>query len=402
MMKTKRFMCLVIASLLVSVGCASSPNIDKYITKDNPYKDVKISDKFGKWPEKKGNPYYSSQVGTWFTVWWTAKGAKTFDHWTHQNWTRVKPVDYGYYSSGDEDYLTHVLLRLKYIGIDFIALDDTNGHWNDYGLIAENMAACYRVADRLGENSPKVAVCSGGPLRDKEFEEQRRELDAYYDEYVKKHPEAYYNWKGKPLAVMYLAGSAGQRIEDDRFTIRYGTGLATWQNRTKNTDVFKTQGNWAWVFDLQNPGSEVMGTQPGYNKAHQGSSMMVVERESGAHYIEQWLAAMKQNPEVILIPSYNDHAEETGWEATAPIRPAIASAAQDVPGEDPYLYEKITEGYLALRYGFIEGFHYRVENTNQVKVFENGRLKNVAAPDPLKEPVIILPEGYLEWFKKRS
>ena len=122
MMKTKLFMCLVIASLLTSVGCAASVDVGKYITSDNPYKDVKIIDKFGKWPEQKGEPYYSSQVGTWYTVWWTAKGARTFDHWTAKDWTRVKPVDYGYYSSGDEDYLTHVLLRLKYIGIDFIGI----------------------------------------------------------------------------------------------------------------------------------------------------------------------------------------------------------------------------------------------------------------------------------------
>ena len=165
--------------------------------------------------------------------------------------------------------------------------------------------------------------------------------------------------------------------------------------------MFKTQGNWAWVFDLQNPGSEVMGAQPGYNKAHQGSSMKFVERRSGAHYIEQWLAAIKQNPECIIIPSYNDHAEETGWEATVPVRPAIASAAQDVPGEDPYIYEKINEGYLALRYGFIEGFYYRVENSEQVFVYKNGTLEKTEAPNPIKEPVIVLPEGYLNWVSKQ-
>jgi hypothetical protein len=380
---------------------AENVDIDKYITSDNPYSHIKVIDKFGKWPEKKGDPYYSSQVGTWFTVWWTAWGAKTFDHWTRKDWTRVKPVDYGYYSSGDEDYLTHVLLRMKYIGIDFIALDDTNGHWNDHNMIAENMASVFKVADRLGTCSPKVSICTGGPLRNGDIKEQRRELDAYCKDYVKKHPDACYKWKGKPLVVMYLAGEANRRIEDDRFTIRYGTGLATWQNSAKNNEMFKTLGNWAWVFDLQNPGSEVMGAQPGYNKAHQGGSMKFVERRSGANYIDQWLGAIKQNPECIMIPSYNDHAEETGWEATVPLRPAIASAAQDVSGEDPYLYEKITEGYLALRYGFIEGFHYRVENSSQVLIFKHGKLKQAKAPNPLKEPVIILPEDYLEWVMLR-
>ena len=63
---------------------------------------------------------------------------------------------------------------------------------------------------------------------------------------------------------------------------------------------------------------------------------------------------------MIIIPSYNDHAEETGWEATVPIRPpSNENCDQGTEGEDPYLYEKITEAYLALRYGFIDGFMYR-------------------------------------------
>jgi hypothetical protein len=372
------------------------------IAADSPYRDVKIIDKFGKWPEKEGEPYYSSQVGTWFTVWWSAKGGKTFDFWTRENWTRLKPLDYGYYCSGDEDYLISVLIRLKYIGIDFIALDDTNGHWNAHGVIAENIASCFQTADSLGDRSPQVAICSGHHLRANERDAQRRELDHYYSEFVEKHPDAFFHWKGKPMVVMYLAGAAGRRMEDDRFTIRYGTGLATWQNRTEDTHLFETEGNWAWVFDIQNPDSEVMGTQPGYNKAHQGNPMKPVPRESGKRYIAQWLAAIKRNPECIVIPSYNDHAEETGWEATLPTRPAITSAAQDVPGEDPYLYEKITEGYLALRYGFIESFHYRVEGSDQVFVFEAGELEKADARNPLIDPVIVLPDDYLKWYRSRS
>lgn len=34
------------------------------ITADNKYKDVAIYDKFGAWPAKTGETYYSSQVGT--------------------------------------------------------------------------------------------------------------------------------------------------------------------------------------------------------------------------------------------------------------------------------------------------------------------------------------------------
>jgi len=93
-MMKKKMLLSYLALAIVSVGYASSPDVDKYITQDDPYKAVKVVDKFGKWPEQKGDPYYSSQVGTWFTVWWTAKGARTFDfHWIQE--TRVKPVAAG-------------------------------------------------------------------------------------------------------------------------------------------------------------------------------------------------------------------------------------------------------------------------------------------------------------------
>ncbi len=392
-------LCVLVS--LILVHSAVGVDVDRHLTPDNPFREIKVINKFGEWPAKEGEPYYSSKVGTWFTVWWTEEGAKTFDHWTKEDWTRVKPVDYGYYSSGDEHYLTHVLLRLKAIGIDFIALDDTNGHWNDYGLIARNMEAVYRGADRLGEDAPQVTIATGRPLREGDYREQRRELNAYYEKFVKKHPDAFFNWRGKPLVIMYLAGQSGQRMRDRRFTLRYGTGLATWQHRARDTDIFRTTGNWAWVFDLQNPGSEVMGAQPGYNKAHQGAPIDPVPRMIGGHYINQWLEAIKQNPEVIIIPSYNDHAEETGWEATVPLRPAIPEAAQDTIGEDPYLYEKITEAYLALRYGFIEGFYYREEGSNDLYRYLNGALTESEPPNPLQEPVIIVPAGYFEWHAAR-
>ena len=73
-----------------------------------------------------------------------------------------------------------------------------------------------------------------------------------------------------------------------------------------------------------------------------------------------------------------------------------------MPGEDPYLYEKITEGYLALRYGFIESFHYRVEGSDQVFVFEAGELEKADARNPLIDPVIVLPDDYLKWYRSRS
>ncbi len=375
------------------------------ITADNKYKDVPIYDKFGAWPSKTGETYYDAQVGTWFTVWWTEEGARTYDHWYRKDMCRLKPVDYGYYSSGDSDYLTSVFARLDYIGIDFILLDDTNGHDADYGLVAKNMFKCFQTANALGEYAPKIAIATGGPIRDQEnAKKQQAEFDAYYKSYYQKFPDTFYHYEGKPLLVMYMAHKVDTRLADsqNRFTQKYGTGFISWQNNGTTASFYEKQGNWGWVFDMQNKGSEIMGVQPGYNKAHQGVDIESFPRDNGVRYTQMWLDAIKENPKVIMIPSYNDHAEETGWEATTPIRKGAEGSAPDVEGEDPYVYEKITEAYLALRYGYIEGFFYKIEGTTQVYQCKEGYLEKVSADAPGREPVILLPEGYMEWELSRN
>ncbi|NLN03801.1 MAG: hypothetical protein GX166_03125, partial [Clostridiaceae bacterium] len=174
----KKLIILVVTFSLFAAGCSNTSVTEKervervpnptpdVIKPDNKYANVPVYDKFGQWPLKDGEEYYSSKVGTWFTVWWTDESQPTHDHWFAEGWTRLKPVDYGYYSSGDEDYLTSVLSRLKYIGIDYLVLDDTNGHWNDFGLIAKNIDQVFKVAHELGEFSPQIAIATGGPLRD--------------------------------------------------------------------------------------------------------------------------------------------------------------------------------------------------------------------------------------------
>lgn len=378
------------------------------ITSDNKYTDVPIYDKFGAWPQKTGDEYYSSEVGCWYTLWWQAKGHASYDLWYRSDWTRLKPVDYGYYCSGDSDYLTSVLARMKYIDIDFMLLDDTNspetGYFSD---IANNLYQVYKTANKMNGFTPKLAIATGGAIRDfNNAQQQQDDFDRYYGVLYKRYTELYYHYEGKPLLLMYVANKPDVRYQDDknRFTQRYGTGFISWQNLTQDTELYTTQGNWGWVWDMQNEGTEVIGVQPGYNKGHQGPYFKPFPRDNGVRYTQMWLDAIKKNPKFILIASYNDHAEETGWEATVPIRKPISTAAQDVEGEDPYVYEKITEAYMALRYGYIEGFFYKVEGTKQLYQCVNGYLTKVkaSAAETAGEPVILLPEGYIEWELNRN
>lgn len=85
-----------------------------------------------------------------------------------------------------------------------------------------------------------------------------------------------------------------------------------------------------------------------------------------------------------------------------PIRAGAAGSANDYPNENPYVYEKITEAYLALRYGYIEGFFYQVEGTTQVYQCVDGYLEKVDTSKASNEPIILLPKGYMEWELNRN
>lgn len=133
------------------------------------------------------------------------------------------------------------------------------------------------------------------------------------------------------------------------------------------------------------------GVNPGYSKVHYGVDGYYIPRENGKTYINMWLDAIKSNKEAIILCSYNIHPEETGWEAVKPIR-KVENDNED-PYKDPFLYEKITEAYLALRYGFIEGFKYKEESTD-VYLYRQQKLEKCDFND--SELVIIITEFRLE------
>lgn len=81
--------------------------------------------------------YYTSKIGMWYCVWWDSKekDPKHYEwHWVKE--TRVKPVKHGYYSTDDPVKLEDDFTYFNRIGIDFLILDDTNGHFSDESNIA--------------------------------------------------------------------------------------------------------------------------------------------------------------------------------------------------------------------------------------------------------------------------
>ena len=339
--------------------------------------------------------YYSSTVGMWYCVWWDseamdANAAKW--HWGKE--TRVKPIKHGYYASDDSVKLKDDFTYFHTIGIDYLILDDTNDHNADNGNIASHINACFKMVHDLGtDNAPKLCFAGGSPLLNGDEIGMIAEMDIFYN-YATEYKANTFFWKGKPLIVNFnLQKNYGWQDPKNRFTMRPAAGHTTEGTTFADEYDLNTIGMYGWVFDRQYYGSEVFGLNAGWSRSHNGQEIGVaaLSRENGEYYQRNWLQAIKAKPEMIVIASWNDHSEETGIEAV--------ELLESIPGrgaEDPFFYQKITEGYLALKTGYLDGWYYRAESQSQTYQYINGKLQAVDTV-PNKTAVIVVPDDYYAW-----
>ncbi len=348
-------------------------------------------------PMRDSTYYYMSQVGMWYTVWWASEDSSPryyIHHWINE--TRVKPVKFGYYATADESKLEYDLRLFKQWGIDYLILDDTNSHLADSGNIATNINKIFKKAKSLGENAPKLCFAGGQPLLQKDEEGMKREMDIFYN-YTVKYPEQTFYWENRPLFVNFTIPTYySWEDEEKRFTMRPAAGHTSegWETREENN--LTVIGMYGWVFDKQYESSEVYGINPGFSRSHNNLSSTVepISRENGELYVNAWLQAIKANPKMIVIASWNDHAEETGIEAVNIVDGIIEGREEE--HLNPYFYEQITQGYLALKTGYLEGFYYRAESDSTIYQYESGELKKVSSV-PKMTAVIVVPDDYFDW-----
>ena len=338
--------------------------------------------------------YYSSQVGLWYTVWWDSleRDPVFFKHHWGTN-TRVKPIKHGYYATDDPEKLKDDFQFFHRIGIDYLIIDDTNGHYNDNGNIARHIEACYEVAKELGNTAPKLCFAAGRPLINGDVAGMQTELDIFA-RYAEKYKDNTYFWKGKPLFVNFnIPVNYSYQDKQGRFTMRPAAGLTSEGLPDRKKHGLDKTGMYGWVFNVQYETSEVYGITPGFSRSHNNLEVTAppLARENGERYQREWLNAIKRKPEMIVIASWNDHAEETGVEAVELLEP--------IPGresEKPFVYEKIMEGYLALKTGYLENWFYRREGDRQVYQFRNGALYNVSCLEG-EDVIIVVPDDYFDW-----
>ncbi len=340
--------------------------------------------------------YYSSAVGMWYCVWWDSEEKDAFyfnHHWEKE--TRIKPVKFGYYATDDEAKLEYDFKMFKRWGIDYLILDDTNNHNADGGNIAQHIDACFMMARQLGEEAPKLNFAGGRPLIDGNVSGMQAELDIFAA-YAAGYRDNTFFWKGKPLFVNFnIPKNYGYQDAEGRFTMRPAAGHVSegWAYQYKYG--INETGMYGWVFDVQYEDSEIHGISPGFSRSHNGLGTTVppISRENGDRYRNEWLAAVKRKPEMIVISSWNDHAEETGIEAVELLEPIEGRGE-----EDPFFYEKITEGYLALKTGYLDGFCYRSESDPQMYRYDaaSNKLVKTSGVDA-HDPYIIVPDDYYDW-----
>lgn len=337
--------------------------------------------------------YYDSAVGIWYTAWWAEEGTKYYEHWAE--WSRHKP-ELGFYSSGDRDAVQAHMTFLNDAGINFVIIDDTNGHWNDGGNIAKNIDSIFEIVQEMGEdNTPDLCLAIGGALwAGQSLDAQKKEADLVYEKYAS--TPVYFTWKGKPLLINYTTVE-WFKWKDSRFTVRNAIGAV----REGLDEVDPKTGLWGWVFNDQMEESEVRGVMPGWNTAHLGRPTLPISRKDGERYVNMWLEAIKANPEVIVIVGWNDFAEETAIEAASPSGDMVKPWTDHYGNPAPYWYEELTFGYVRLRYGLVDEYYYREETNETIYQYMNGKL---ITQDRYPEfhPVIVIPDGYFQWFEEKQ
>jgi len=244
-------------------------------------------------------------LGCWYSVFWHEEGTLgyrhgiSYEHW--QDWVRLHPT-LGHYSSGDPKIINTYFDQMREIGVDFIILDDTNGIWidelnrtGDRPEIDLNVRAIFEVADKRGDI--KVAMAIGGALwMRQDLELHKKEVEYVWMNFANR--PSYFKFHDKPLLVVYAEKKYSW--SDDRFTVRWATGVAT------------EEMNWGWRFQYPQPVTkEVVGATPGWDTAHLGAPTTPVDRENGELFRRMLKRAIDAKPEVILVTSWDDWAEET-------------------------------------------------------------------------------------------
>lgn len=368
-------------------------------------------------------PLYESKIGLWYgNIWRGSFTPSTPGYAEVFPWSvsRYQP-SVGFYDADDPTVFNTHLESFNQAGVDFLIVDGTNGY--SYTLARTLDVMIHEILKRPAEKRVKVSVSLGASLwaspqgSPTAVTNHQNEVNLVFRDTAgnatttfswaknltpaEPIQNAYFEWKSKPLVVVYNTwspGSNGLTWSDARFTVR-NAGSIVRPNDPVTQSVYGQYGWWGWVPEYpQRVTEEQIAVTPGADNVHRGCQGCdyVLPRENGLLFMREWIHAIKNKPQAIVIGSWNDFVDENAIEPASPIPGRGAPAYFDAYGaEVPNWYLQIATAYARLRTGLMPNVVYRDEDATQMYRVKAGALVPEAAM-PHGAPVILLPKGTLK------
>lgn len=257
---------------------------------------------------------FYAATGTWKVDLYHSTKANIHDTWSAWNIDYVPYTlgQYRQYDSGEEEVIQEHLTMCANAKIDFLLLDETNHLYVDDYYIYNR--ACEMASAIQGWNTDssnrriEYAIAIGGiqwSHDPAEIESEAAEVwNRFYTEYEQ---DNYFSVDDKPLLVVFCIPEdaeawrnwSGDKTATSNFTVRFAHGPAQ-------------ANNYGWQIENGSiPADEVMVVMPGWNN---NKGWTPVSRANGAFYSQScWDVVLAQTtlPEIVLINSFNEYAEET-------------------------------------------------------------------------------------------
>ncbi len=365
-----------------------------------------------------GSAPCSSTIGCWYTPWWDPGSGQPAVNWANARYCPYykdsnNQLVYGYYTQTVLQTQKYQSEQMASVGIQFIVSDFTNGVG-----VGNSLSNTLQFL----QNGLPAAAAIGGPLwnsanatLDTINNAAQLESNNVYNTLVA-NQNNYFHFNGLPLLVTYMAYDQGKATVplpywyDYRFSVARATGKVDANNPILNfaTNGYNWDAWWGWNVSNTVSSATCMAICPGFDTTHFGDgSGQSLSRNQGSTYMDQWIAALKKNPQVIMISSWNDYNEENMIEPCNPISQPGAPGWLDANGyQTSDLYLKITRAYTALKSKrLLSGYYYRDESNSRVYlVNSNNSLQSISQISQISpnSPIIKLPSNWLTQIRNSN
>jgi hypothetical protein len=281
----------------------------------------------GKWTALKNDPtiFKPNMLNTW------------------QAWNiRYQPIINGQinqYDSGDTMVIDYQIQQMVAAKIGFIMFDLTNNIYVDGAYISNRaIAVCRRIKiwnDNPSNRKLRYAVAIGGVNFSNNPQSIEDESKIVYEQFIATTygGDNYYKYLSKPLIVNYT-------YQSNRDNFKNSTIDKTYSNKFTLLDaegpLFKDFVGWYTPDTGPIKSNNIMFINPGHNN----HSTHTKSRENGIFYQKNYQDVFNSNPNLLVIGSYNEYAEEN---AVAPTNTDFVTGTTEKWQTPNYYWDKTVQ-----------------------------------------------------------